>query len=88
MPKASSKPLSLWVQVGFYTSLGFIVPGAALAGFGLGWWLDRWLHTSPIFAVVMALAGAVAGIVELLRVLTQAEKRDDRSDTSDGSGAS
>jgi len=88
MPKAPGKALSLGAQVGFYTSLGFIVPGAALGGFGLGWALDRWLHTSPVFAVVLGLAGTVAGVIELLRVLTQAEKRDNRRDRSDGPGES
>jgi len=29
---------------------------------GLGWLLDRWLHTAPIFIVVMFLLGAAAGI--------------------------
>ncbi len=29
---------------------------------GLGWLLDRWLHTAPIFLVIMFVLGAGAGI--------------------------
>ena len=85
---APSKQMSLWAQVGFYSSLGFILPAGALGGFGLGWCLDRWLHTSPIFALVLGLLGAAAGVVEILRILSQAEKRYERRDSNDQSGPS
>ncbi len=88
MPKTPDQRMSLWAQVGFYTSLGFIIPAAAVGGFGLGWWLDRWLHTSPIITLVMGFLGAAAGVVEILAILTRAEKRDDRNQSNDGSGAS
>ncbi|MBZ5671719.1 MAG: AtpZ/AtpI family protein [Acidobacteriia bacterium] len=88
MPKTPGKQMSLWAQVGFYTSLGFILPAGALGGFGLGWWLDRWLHTSPVLALIMGLLGAAAGVMEILRILTRAEKRDDETQSDDGSGAS
>ena len=67
--------MGVWAQVAFYSSLGFILPAAALGGFGLGWVLDRWLHTSPLLAIVLGLAGVVAGVVEILQILTRAEKR-------------
>ena len=88
MPKTPGKRMGLWEQVGFYSSLGFIVPAAAVGGFGLGWALDRWLHTSPLFALLLGLLGAVAGVVEILRILTHAEKRDDADGSNDGPDAS
>ncbi len=88
MPKAPGKSLSVWAQVGFYTSLGFILPAAAVGGFGLGWCLDRWLHTSPVLALILGLGGAVAGVVEILTILTRAEKRGDGNSPSDGSSES
>ncbi len=88
MPKTPGKQMSLWAQVGFYTSLGFILPAGTVGGFGLGWWLDRWLHTSPVLALIMGLLGAAAGVMEILRILTRAEKRDDENQSNDGSGAS
>jgi F0F1-type ATP synthase assembly protein I len=80
--------MSLWAQVGFYSSLGFILPACAVGGFGLGWLLDRWLHTSPLFALILCLVGAVAGVMEVLRILTKAEKRNDPDEPNNGSGAS
>jgi ATP synthase protein I len=80
--------MSLWAQVGFYTSLGFILPAGAVGGLGLGWWLDRWLHTSPFLALIMGLMGAAAGVVEILQILTRAEKRDAENKSDDGSDAS
>lgn len=88
MPKTPGKRMSLWAQVGFYSSLGFILPGAAAGGFGLGWVLDRWLHTSPLFALILCLGGAGAGIVDILRILTRAEKRNDTDGPNNGSDAS
>ncbi len=88
MPKARGKRMSLGAQVGYYSSLGFILPGGVLAGFGLGWLLDRWLHTSPVFSLVLGLVGAGAGVMELLRILTRAEKREDADESSNGNGAS
>jgi len=34
---------------------------------GLGWLLDRWLHTAPIFIVIMFILGAAAGIRNVIR---------------------
>ena len=40
---------------------------AVLFGAGLGWLLDHWLHTAPIFIVVMFVLGAAAGIRNVLQ---------------------
>jgi len=88
VPKTPGKGMSLWAQVGFYSSLGFILPAGAIGGFGLGWALDRWWHTSPFFALILSLIGAGAGVLEILRILTRAEKRNDTDEPSNGSRAS
>jgi F0F1-type ATP synthase assembly protein I len=88
VPKTPGNGKDLWAQVGFYSSLGFIMPAGALGGFGLGWLLDRWLHTSPLFALILGLVGAGAGVVEILQILTRDEKNQDDADKPhDGSGA-
>lgn len=69
------KQPDLWTQVAYYSSLGFIVPAAAVAGFGIGWLLDRWLHTSPVFSIVITMLGAAGGFLELLQMLRRAERR-------------
>ena len=78
----------LWGKVAFYTSLGFIVPGSALAGYLLGGLGDRRLGTTPALGLAGGLVGAAAGIFEVVRLLLRAEKRDDGSDSGTGTGAS
>ena len=68
------KNRNLWTKVGVYSSLGFILPAAALAGFGLGWLLDQWLSTRPVFSLIFAMLGAAGGFWELLILLKRFEK--------------
>ena len=77
---------SIWAQVAFYSSLGFIIPGAVVGGVLLGWFLDEHLHTSPIFVVLGGLGGAAAGIVELRQILTGTQKSEDGDDGCGSSG--
>ncbi len=77
---------NVWAQVAFYSSLGFIIPGAVVGGVLLGWFLDEHLHTSPVFITLGSLAGAAAGIVELLQILNRTQKSADRDSKSDSSG--
>jgi ATP synthase protein I len=38
---------------------------------GVGWLLDHWLHTAPIFIVIMFVLGAAAGIRNVMRAATE-----------------
>jgi ATP synthase protein I len=76
----------IWSQVAFYSSLGFIIPGAVVGGYFLGWFLDEYLHTSPFLGIIGGLAGAAAGIVEVFQILTRAEKSADRDNSASDSG--
>jgi len=71
------KQSEILAQVGFYTGLGFIIPGAAVVGYALGSLVDGWVHTTHIFSLIIGLLGAAGGLVEILRILTRAEKRAD-----------
>jgi F0F1-type ATP synthase assembly protein I len=86
VPRSTGKQASLWAQVGFYSSLGFILPAGAVVGGASGWLLDRWLHTSPLLTVVMGFLGAAAGFLEVLRILSRAEKDADRDNSNPGTG--
>ena len=79
--------MSLWAKVGFYSSLALVIPAGAVGGYGLGWLLDRWLHTSPLFALILCLVGAGAGVVDIVQILTRTEKRQDSVEPHDGSGS-
>lgn len=86
MPERGEKQSNLWAQVGFYSGLGFIIPGVVVVAYTLGWLVDKKLGTSPVVAIVLAFAGLAGGIWETVRILTQKEKRDDGYDSGAGSG--
>ncbi len=83
MDLGRGKQSELWALVGFYASLGFILPIGAVGGFVLGWYADRWLHTSPVLSVTLGFLGAASGFIEVLRLLKRAEKRADGTDSND-----
>jgi len=64
-----------WGLVGRYSGLGLILPLSTVAGFIVGWLLDKLFHTHFIYIVFLVL-GTVAGFVELLRKIA-AEARND-----------
>jgi ATP synthase protein I len=69
-PKSTSKradPLSgsPW-SVGLRVGVELV---AALAvGVGIGWLLDRWLHTKPVFLAIFLLLGGAAGVRNIYRI--------------------
>ncbi len=47
-----------------------LVAGVVVGTF-IGWALDRWLDTSPLFLLVMFFLGAIAGMLNVWRVFTR-----------------
>jgi F0F1-type ATP synthase assembly protein I len=47
-----------------------LVATIGLAG-ALGYYLDRWLHTGPIFMLVLGVVGFIAGLREILNRMKQ-----------------
>ncbi len=75
----ASKPRrkTFWLQVGEYTSLGFMLPAATLIGYGIGYVLDRALGTT-FLKIVFLILGIAAGFLQLVRqVLKDTRGRDD-----------
>jgi ATP synthase protein I len=44
---------------------------AIAVGGGLGWLLDRWLGSKPLFLVAMVIIGAAAGIRNVMRAAAE-----------------
>jgi ATP synthase protein I len=59
-PDISSGANDGWVAV------GYLLSGIAVWG-GVGWLVDRWLHTGGIATAVGSIVGVVAGIYLVLR---------------------
>ena len=41
-----------------------------LIGAGIGWTIDEWLETRPLFLIIFFLLGGAAGILNLWRLVT------------------
>jgi F0F1-type ATP synthase assembly protein I len=75
VPSRGDRTSDLWTQALYYASLSFIIPGGGLAGYLAGWYLDRYLGTGSVLAVLGAIAGAASGIAEVLQIIARMEKR-------------
>lgn len=73
-PAAFARPLAMAME------LPFILISAVLVGGGGGYLLDHWLHTSPIFTLVLGLIGFAGGVWEILKLLSHEEKEEEKDD--------
>jgi F0F1-type ATP synthase assembly protein I len=60
-------------QTALAMELPFTLVGAVLLGGLLGYFLDHWLHTKMIFALVLGALGFAGGLKEVLRRLAQSD---------------
>ncbi len=49
--------------------VGVELVSALLVAVAIGWWLDRWLHTSPVLLGVFVLLGGAAGVANVWRIM-------------------
>jgi ATP synthase protein I len=47
-------------------------------GFLVGYWLDRWLGTSPLFMLVFFFIGVAAGVVNVVRTANAVDREEKR----------
>ncbi len=59
-----TESLNIYYRVGTELLAGLII------GAVIGWTIDQWLNTIPLFLIIMFILGGVAGIYNLWRVLT------------------
>jgi F0F1-type ATP synthase assembly protein I len=71
-PSAFVQQLSMAMELPFILIIGVLIGG------GGGYFLDRAIHTSPVFTLVGGLLGFAAGMVDILRRLSRGEKNEKR----------
>ena len=55
--------------LGVGVRVGVELVSAMVVAVGLGWLLDRWLHTLPLFLILSVVLGGAAGIANVWRLL-------------------
>jgi ATP synthase protein I len=70
---------SAWKALGELSTIGLALVIATVIGLAGGYYLDRWLGTSPWLTLIGLMLGIAAGFVNLFRAVKRAEKNvDDR----------
>ena len=77
---APAQDPSAWRALGELSTIGLTLVVATVLGLAGGYYLDRWLGTSPWLTLVGLLLGIAAGCVNLFRTVKRAEHDiDDRT---------
>jgi F0F1-type ATP synthase assembly protein I len=74
-PQPRKGPLGSMQQVVFALELPFVMIGSVLAGGGLGYLIDRYAHTAPLFMLLGGGLGLAGGIWEIIRDLSPGRNR-------------
>jgi len=64
------------------STIGLTLAFSTIIGVGIGYLLDRWLHTDPIFTVIFLVIGTIAGFVEMIRTISRVSQ-DEEQDRQD-----
>jgi ATP synthase protein I len=49
--------------------VGVELVSALAVAVAIGWGLDHWLHTMPLFLIIFVLLGGVAGVMNVWRLM-------------------
>lgn len=73
-------------SLGFLSSVGISMVASTLIGLGMGYYLDKWLGTSPWLTLIFLGFGIVSGFRNIY-ILTERElKRQEKENHKDGEG--
>ncbi len=61
--------------LGMGLRVGVELVSALAVAVAIGWGLDRWLHTLPLFLVLFLVLGGAAGLLNVWRQVGPAQKR-------------
>jgi F0F1-type ATP synthase assembly protein I len=71
----SERPHNRRISSGFELTFEFAL--SVLAFFGIGWLLDSWLDTAPLFMIAAFLLGVIANFVRLWYLYDQAMRNEE-----------
>ncbi len=70
-PTGKQRPVGLQdaSAIGVALRVGIELLSALVVGLAIGWALDRWLHTVPLFLVLFVVLGGAAGVANVWRAV-------------------
>lgn len=70
----------LYKSLGFLSSIGISLVASILIGLALGYYLDQWLDTAPVFTLIMLLIGIISGFRNVYILTTKELRRQQREE--------
>lgn len=59
------------VRLARLSSVGIAFILCTFIGYGIGYYIDKSLHTRPVFTIVFTIAGIAAGFLNVYRTITK-----------------
>ncbi|MEW6680765.1 MAG: AtpZ/AtpI family protein [bacterium] len=56
------------------SGIGWVMVASCFIGLGIGYYLDKFLKTSPVFTIIFLLLGIIAGFYEGVRMIIKSLK--------------
>ena len=66
--------------LGIGLRVGVELVSALVVAVGIGWALDHWLHTMPLFLIVFLFLGGAAGVLNVWRIFAPSQTPPGRAD--------
>ncbi|MCX6584151.1 MAG: AtpZ/AtpI family protein [Candidatus Aminicenantes bacterium] len=73
----NDSPVEQKRKLAAYSTVGLMFPVSIAVGLAIGYFLDRWFHTSPYLIIIFTLYGIAGGFVNLIRVTGPNKKKND-----------
>jgi len=60
-------------QWGLLSTIGIALVASTCVGLAIGYYLDKWLDTKPVFLIILTVLGIVAGFKEMFSIIKKSE---------------
>lgn len=78
-PKKSPKYKQVFDQISRYGTVGLELGISVAIGIVIGYYLDKWLDTSPWLTIFMMLCGTISGFKRIYFALKEIEKEEQKN---------